>query len=352
MLFSATACARSVHRPAEPWLPTITARWLDEKTTYTLRDSHLEKYPFFDIFNKKLFEENLLPQNTIAFRNHPEKTIDGKILSSLIEQLLDEVYQGKKNFTHFTVLKNDDFNHHERFGLIIAKFKNYPFVIKLSFETPDGITHPKSKGFIPLFFFYMGGGVNRHLTGFTRVRNSHSVKERIAMDPYWSTRLDVPRKWFWLPKKSRSLEICGYNIGGKNNLRTTIPGVYAVVADAIEAQYTLSLMYHDDRELGLKIANFLEHQIDPHIDNFLIEKETGKIVLIDTEHFPTVIGFKEPQQYDSYLEWYASLINKCAHDMIFRTKKERRDRALTNISLTPPCTGSWCNKKENSPKLT
>lgn len=345
IFFCSTIMARSVHRPPETWLPTITSHWLDEQTSFTLRDSHLEEYPFFDVFDQDLFTKNLLPKNAITFRNHPEATVDGEILSTLIEKLLTEVMLGKKHFTDFIVLKNDDFNRHKRWGLIIAKFKKYPFVIKLSFETPEGITHPESHGFIPLFFFYMGGGVNRHLTGFTRVSHSHTVKKRLEMDPYWSEHVDVPRKWFWLPQNSRSLEICGTNIGGKNNLRTQIPGIYAVVADAIDAKYTFSLKKKEDRIEALKIANFLELQVDPHIDNFLVERETGKIVIIDTEHFPTVVGYKNIPHYDSYLSWYTGLISKCSQDMLFRTKKERKAHALLSAAQPRPCIGSWCENR-------
>lgn len=333
--------ARSPHRTREPWLPTITARWLDESTTCTLQDSHIEEYPFFNVFNKKQFEQHLLPAEKITFRNHPDKSVNGTVLGSLIETLLQELDEGKKRFTHFKVLKDDDFNHHQGWGLIIAKFKNYPFVVKLSFETPEGITHPESHGFIPLFFFYMAGGVNRHLTGFTRVGNALSVRQRLAMDPEWATTVDVPRKWFWLPSQPHWLEICGDNIGGKRNLRTQIPGIYAVIADAIDASRTLALSSSDDRALAIKLANFLELQVDPHIDNYMIEKETHKIVIIDTEHFPTVVGYTQPCRYDSYFGWYTGLISKCSSEMVFRTKKESKLRALTQLKEIRPIQGSW-----------
>lgn len=331
--------ARSPHRPAQSWYPSIITRWTDEKVTYSLESTHLEEYPFFDVFDKKYFETHILPHEKITFRNHPEKSVDGTILSNLIEGLLKEVDQGKKRFTHFKVLKDDDFNHHMGWGLIIAKFKDYPFVVKLSFETPEGITRPESHGFIPLFFFYLGGGVNRHITGFTRVSNSYSVKQRIAMDPAWADRVEVPRKWFWLPQKPRWIEIRGNNLGGKSNQRTEIPGVYAVIADAIESTHTLSVKKAEDRALAMELSGFLELQVDPHIDNYMFEKGTGKIVIIDTEHFPTVAGYREPHHYDSYLGWYAGLISKCSKDMIFQTKKEAKLKASTP---TKRCRGSWC----------
>ena len=50
----------------------------------------------------------------------------------------------------------------------------------------------------------------------------------------------------------------------------------------------------------LRFAHYLENRVDAHVDNFMVEKSTGIIVLIDTEHFPTMVGLKEPFEYDDY----------------------------------------------------
>lgn len=57
----------------------------------------------------------------------------------------------------------------------------------------------------------------------------------------------------------------------------------------------------------------------------MIEKGTKKLVIVDTEHFPTVVGFrKRPPKCKNYTSWYLQLSSKCGKETFFRTKKERR----------------------------
>ena len=79
----------------------------------------------------------------------------------------------------------------------------------------------------------MGGGVNRHLSGFTRIKNAQAFKEFITKNPYWQSRVDMPRKWFWLPCNTRWITIAGANIGKYKQVSIDIPGTYCIVADAI-----------------------------------------------------------------------------------------------------------------------
>ena len=65
--------------------------------------------------------------------------------------------------------------------------------------------------------------------------------------------------------------------------------------------------------------------MDAHVDNLLLEKETGKIVVIDTEHFPTMVGLKEPITFDTYSSWYLQLSGKCFKDNFLRDKQLRRE---------------------------
>lgn len=56
----------------------------------------------------------------------------------------------------------------------------------------------------------------------------------------------------------------------------------------------------------------------------MIEKDSGKMVIIDTEHFPTMIGLKEPLEFEVYSEWYVKLSIKCLKDNFLRDKHTRR----------------------------
>ena len=202
---------RNIFRQQESWIPAITTCWDHcPKKRYTLRAPNLEKYPLFEVFDKTSSDQHILPNNPIAYRYKPNTTIDGKTLSNQIEVLLKEIKQKKKVYTHFSILRKRDFNRHKMCGLLIVKFKDYPFVLKLFLETPQSFTNPHCKGFVPMCFFYLSpAGVNRHLTGFTRLKNLDVIHKKISSDPEWTSQITTPRKWFWLPKKSSWMRITG-----------------------------------------------------------------------------------------------------------------------------------------------
>lgn len=318
------ACARSIFRPKESWVPKIAVKWVNGTKTYTLQDTHLEEYPLFKTFDHDFFYKHMIPTHPISYRMESEKNVAGSVLSEKIELLLQEIYHRKKHFNDFIVIQDKNFNRRKRCGLLVLKFKEHPFILKLFIETPKSFVSVHAKGFEPVCFFYMAGGVNRHMTGFTRVKNLYRVRKKIATSDHWSSFVDTPRKWFWLPKKGPWFEIKGTNIGGKKELRTEIPGIYGIIADAIDAEKELSIMRVEDTRLAMKLCNFLETSIDPHISNFMVEKKSKKLVIVDTEHFPTVVGFKEKEHFSGYSAWYARLSTKCAKDMLFRTKKEQK----------------------------
>ena len=317
--------ARSVHRPKDPRIPEITTRLLGDTDQYSLANFHLEKYPIFETFDKEFLMSQQLPRGKVTFR-HGEGSVDSAVLKDLIQGLLKEVQANKRNYTHFKVLVDHNFNHWEQCGLLIVKFKDYPFVLKLFIETPQSFVNPWQKGFEPVFFFYMGGGVNRHLSGLTRIKNLHVINERLAQSVYWSERVVTPRKWFWMPKEPQWLEIVGKNIGPEKTIVTHIPAIYGIVADAIDCESTFSLYNKEHTQTSLDLCNYLDLWIDPHITNFMFEKKTQKIAIVDTEHFPTVVGLKETPQFTSYTSWYRYLIDKCSNDMVFCTKKELLDK--------------------------
>lgn len=316
--------ARSLYRPADPKMPIINARWVDGTTVHTLKKYHLEEYALFKIFDKQFFYDHMLPSYPITSRYDSEKTVHPLILQQLIENLLSEIGDGKKTYTHFNVLQSKDYNFKKGRGLLIVKFKDYPFVVKLFVETPDSFVSPFDKGMEPVFFFFMGGGVNRHLTGFTRIKNREIIKERLAQSR-WADQADIPRKWNWIPKGTRWIEIEGINIGDQPRQTIQFPGTYCIIADAIEAERNLSLLDENDKKLALQICNYLNLWIDPHMKNFMYEKGSHKFMIVDTEHFPSAVGLHEKVTFDSYSNWYLHLAGKCWQNAFMQTKNKRRN---------------------------
>ncbi|MBN1549577.1 hypothetical protein JW872_02850 [Candidatus Babeliales bacterium] len=314
--------SRSLLRPAEI-LPEITTRWSEDSVSFTLKDSHLEEGPVFHTFDKKFFYKHLLPSGPIKYRHHPEQMVTGKKLSELIEHLIVEIKQHKRFFRDFIPIKTREFQQKDFCGLLVLKFKNYPFVLKLFAENPKSFVSPYSKGFESSLFFVMGRGIMRHLTGFTRIQNLEEVKVMIAQDPYWSSIIDMPRKWYWMPKKNDWIEVTGKHINGKDDLKIDIPALYGLVCDEIQIDHSPNLFQRHHARRCMRLCQYVNFQLDPHIKNFYIEKETGKLALIDTEHFHMLCGVDETWKADNYTSWYLKLTGKYLKDKFFRTKSER-----------------------------
>lgn len=321
---------RSVFRSLEPNLPTLTVCFENNAlSTCMLQESHLEQWPLFHTFDHDNFMANMLPEGPINFRYDPQQTITGKKLGELIMTALEEIKQNKKNFSHFTVLKKKDFR--DTVGLIILKFNDYPFVAKIFIETPDSLTTSWEKGFESTCFFFMGGGMNRHLAGFTRIKNLHNLRTDIVHHPYWKDRVQFPRKWFWTPPQVSWLELRGSNIGN-GNAYAKIPSVYVIVADYINIKKTFTLKSMHDRRTAFALSSFFESAIDSHINNFVEEQGTGNIVILDTEHFPTMVGMRYKPKSKSYLQWYTHLSTKMLHDLFGRHKLKRKQIQLAGPS--------------------
>jgi hypothetical protein len=317
---------RSPHRPQDPHLPQITTYWPNSTQKYTIKDSHLEEYPIFNIHAEDLMPYTL-PAGRITYRNNPEYSVDSADINRYITELLEEIKNNQQTFNHFTVLHRCDFNFNKKCGLIILKFKDHPFILKLSMERPETFFDYNSKGIIPMFFFFLSGGTNRHITGLTRISNLHAARAIIDNNPYWANRVEFPRKWFWLPSNNQWFTIEGKNIGKHNEIITTqMPSVYAIVADAIEPE-TIKIPKRLRNQTTMELCKDLRQCIDPHENNFIFSRnpKTNEltITVIDTEHFPTIVGLKKEEPLTSYSNWYYSLATKCLNDMFFRTKKER-----------------------------
>lgn len=317
--------SRSPLRNRDSLCPKITTRWSTSNKIYQLSDSHLEVNALFHLYDEGHIQQNLLPEGHISFRQNPQQSIKGSVISDLIEELLQEVQAQKKTYKNFTVLKNRDFNTKKQAGLLVVKCNKYPFVVKLFMETPRSFIRPYNKGFEPACFFIIGGGATRHFIGFTRIKNMQRVAQRIKDNPHWKKRVDLPRKWFWLPHKQKTMELTGYNIGGHSKISINVPAIYAIVADEIDIEREFSIFSKQDRKTAIDLSNFLLCRIDPHINNFVVEKQTNKIIIIDTEHFPSLVGFKRRPRITHYTSWYLHLVWKFIKDRFFRSKRDRHN---------------------------
>ena len=316
---------RSVHRPPESNIPTISIQSLHDERAYTVKDSHLEDYPHF-AFDMRSFDSHLLPKTPIPYRNDPTKSISGLQVNTLIENLLTEVFNRKRVYSNFKILQTKNFNFENSCGLIVLKFKNHPFVLKLFLESPKTYLNAKIKGIEPIAFFTMGGGANRHLSGLTRIPNLKYIQKKLNTIDRWKDCVEFPRKWFWLPQDPRWMKITGYNLGGKGKLETRLPGAYAIIADEMNMKHSLDMPTSEKKKIVIDLCNDVDIYMDPHYTNFTFMPHDSKpfnIVIVDTEHFPTIVGFKKKKVFRNHSSWYQYLFGKYIKDAFFRTKDER-----------------------------
>lgn len=342
LTFSSNLLARSPFRKKDKDVPKITIGWKNVKKVISHTNWAYKEYPIFTSFNKEYFFNHMLPTDCINDINNPSTSFNCLELNSCIERLLRELKKQKKLYTHFIVLQDKNFNYKEKCGLLVLQFKNYPFVLKLFMETPKSFIDPYCKGFENQFFFYMSGGMNRHIAGLTRVKNLELVKKQIDDHPRWNGKIKTPRKWYWLPQKHRWMEIKGYNIGGKKEISTLMPSVYAIVADTIDIKENAPLLSSQQKsELIMELCMDLHLFVDPHADNFVIkhQKDTDEyhMSIVDTEHFPSIVGLQEEPFFNNHLEWYLYLGAKYFQDAFLQTKNDRR-MAQCKIN---PCALKW-----------
>ena len=291
--------------------PTLIVNWHggNKETEQQISDNHIKEWATFKIFDRAFFDANKLPKIQIPYRYDINKAVDSAKLEILLEELVAEIKLGKFELTNFIILKKSEFNTKLGAGHLVVKFKDYPFVVKLFVENPYSFVRPFSKGIQSYMMFKCGGGMNRHIAGFTRIKNLVYVNKKIIDNPEWAALVEAPRKWFWEPKENSDLEITGINIDSESSCAMIMPGTYCIIADAIEAeQENLSMFNARDRlimqekyEITLRLCDYLDICIDVNPENFLIERDTKKIVIIDTEHYPSLLGLvNKPGQIKNY----------------------------------------------------
>jgi hypothetical protein len=269
-------------------LPELRTQWADGGDTYYIRASYLRP-SIFSLYNAQSVQSHLLPTGPISYREKPEASLVGQEMSADIEQAVQELKQ-QTPLTKFTVLKDKEFNYEKMSGALIMKAKDHPFVVKLFFETPLSFLMPYEKGMQAAVMHRITGGVNRYLAGFTRIENMERVRDQVlALD--LPLQIDFPRKWYWLPQTPRWFTVNGHNFAG-SSYSMTLPATYAIVADYIQASKPMSEMRRKYRRQMITACRMCDFELDPNTKNFKVEDSTNKFVVIDTEHFPTVIGQK------------------------------------------------------------
>jgi len=315
--------ARSPHRLPDPDSPILIVHDKETDCLHERYSFHFQK-KIFDLYDKEFFFENLFPESINDIYGKP---VFQDHLSNDLEITLNEILKGKKNFTYCTVLQKKNFNFRKKCGLLILKHKRYPLVIKFFLESAQSLIEPGWKGFEPNFIFFLSGGIGRQLAGFTRVKNRHYIENILRNSDEWGSRVILPRKWFWIPKKNYSIKITGKKISQKDFLETEIPGIYAVIADFCPHQDDPRYSEIRDSEV-MKLCNFLNMYVDPHENNFIVthsDKEGLVITIIDTEHFPSMVGLENQITFNNHAEWFGFLAFKCLKDAYFRTKKMRKE---------------------------
>lgn len=340
-LFFSSLFTRSPFRTSDPYAPQITSRWKGELDGTTVSDRNFTQYPLF-CYGTKDIQNDLIP-DVIPYADKSGQ-ITRKELTHLIEVARKEIATKKikikrsKQLNDFTVLQYKNFSFRRGCGLLVLKFKNHPFVLKLFIETPQTFINPYIKGMEPIFFHFMAGGVNRHVSGLTRIKNLHLIEKIISTDPLWASHICFPRKWYWLPEDNKEIELIGKNIAD-HDITLHIPGTYAIIADYIDTEHQADLPVADRKKMIMQFSNDISTYLDPHFNNYVFhpaiinEQESYKITIIDTEHFPTIVGLEDVHYFKSHFSWYVHLAGKCANQMYFQTKKNLSSRRTAKPTL-------------------
>ncbi|MBP9765477.1 hypothetical protein KBD08_04035 [Candidatus Babeliales bacterium] len=329
---------RDPRRPSNPTIPLIKvsssnlaaektwasthSNYNPDSTHYEFCNSFLRLKPIKEGFNQTFFQENYLPSGVITFRNQ-QGIVSSNILSDLANEVIEEIKVGQRHFTHFKKLKDKDFNYKTLSGLIILKYKNYPFVIKISIEHPYTLTQPFSRSYEATGIFVIGGNL-RHLSNFTRITNLNKIRKILSYHPFYRQNLDFPRKWYWKPDKCYDLRIDWCCNGICDTI--SIPSIYATISDFIETE--AQQPQNELNKLSMKVAIDVGFLIDPHAGNIVIEKNTRKYILLDTEDFRLMTGLNKSMKARKYIGWYIELISNALKTSLLRTKQERIEQSM------------------------
>lgn len=306
------------HKLTDTTIPAVTACWFsdqnDDCVKYTATSVHLKPAVFFDLYSQ-INKKHLVPEVGMICDGH---VISQEKLNDLISTLLEEIREKKSEYTDFTILKKNNFNTKNGHGALIVKFKEYPLVLKLFIETPETIVNPFSKDFEELFFYVIGGGINRYFAGFTRIENRERIQQAL-IDAHMEQEVIVPHKCLWLPpeksKWNKKIKLVSKNMGEHREI--TMPYIYGIIAQYVHLKRPFEWFNKDDRARALHISNSINSKchylcVDQNIPNYA-QTDSGQTVMVDTENFGILVGFA-PGEY--CFSNYASFWLFCAAKLI------------------------------------
>ncbi len=316
---SITICA-SDQECAQSWFSIKIRKAVRRKNNYKLTSQFLRINPLKKGFDSEIFEKYYLPQNTNLEYRNKQGSVNTQLLEQLAQEVVEEVKVGQKTFHNFTILKCKDFNFKTLSGLLVLKYKDYPFVIKISIEHPHTMAQPYSKSFEANCIFMIGGNF-RHLSNFTRIPNLENIKDIIRFNPYYLDTIDFPRKWYWKPQNNYDLQITWNQTPYRKEETIIIPSVYATISDHIDIDDSVS--QKELNKIAMKVASDTEFLIDPHVGNFVADKQSKKYTMLDTENFRIMTGLDHTMAAKTYVGWYIEMMSSSLKKYCGRTKKER-----------------------------
>lgn len=308
--------------------PEVAQSWLSIKTKnkdrsnkiYQLSNQFLRIKPLKEGFDQNYFNKNYIPQDEFIQYRNSHKLVHSKILQQLAEEVLEEIKVGQKTFTNFKILKCKDFNFKSLSGLLVLKYNDYPFVLKLSIEHPHTMIQPYSKSFESMCIFFLGGNI-RHLSNFTRIANLENIKRILSFNPYYIKTIDFPRKWYWKPTRNYDLDITWKDSVHRKEEKIKIPSTYAVISDFVEIDESYS--QQELNKVAMKVAIDTAFSIDPHAGNFVMDKHSKKIMMIDTENFSVMVGLDSTLNAKKYIGWYIEMASNGLRAYCGRNKADR-----------------------------
>lgn len=322
LLYTSDACSsRSIHRPQSLPIPTISAYWENSPAEkHTLRSASIDPHNIFELYDKEYLIKHWF---NIEQETTKKQTLTNDLIEA-IEKIKNSTHP-LTSFDHFVILKDCDFDHKRHAGNIVLKHKILPYVAKIFIETPTSFVHPFSKGIEPCCFFFMGYGTTRYLCGLTRIKNREAIVKIIEGDDSLRNIFFIPRKWYWEPPHNNHFCVDGKSFPDNKVYHVTYPHVYVIICDLVNIDRPFSYFSRIDRSYINNITKVLKNnRIDPNAPNFVYEKNTSKIALIDTEHFATMMGLEKTIPFKQYRQWYTQLALGFVRNCIFQTKKDQR----------------------------
>jgi len=247
----------------------------------------------------------------ITHRYDPHTWSDTQEINRTLHRMYAAISQGMYDDidTLAERIKDHEFDYVSGTGMLIVRLRDHPFVVKLFIASHDTLVRPYS--WESFFFMRMNGGISRHIAGLTRLTTNQSLQQFFKQHRTSYPDVTVPRIWSWIPSDTSKLTVQLEEHGA--TYHASLPSVYAFVYDHI--RYTENA--HAPQSLVFDMFQDTDNMFDPHQGNCVIDTQTHEHVILDTEHFPTIVGFEKPLYTRSYPYWYVTMALQCLQYCLF-----------------------------------